>query len=153
MLMHWHGETNWIEALYVTLPGVGMGMLQCTTFVHLAACADKSESALVSTMWFLARMSASWWEQVCLCHLSTSWSQRSSNKEWGNRMIKQRFEKSRFAPKIRIFMFAQIIRRIMSDIQAIRRLPATIVAVASKAYVDVLLASNGQLDFLESKLE
>lgn len=55
MLLRWHGSTNWLEALYVSLPGVGMGIIQSATFIHLAASVGHSEMAIAGTTWFLAQ--------------------------------------------------------------------------------------------------
>lgn len=55
MLLRWHGSTNWAESLYVSLPGVGMGIIQSATFIHLAASVDHSEMAIAGTTWFLAQ--------------------------------------------------------------------------------------------------
>jgi hypothetical protein len=54
MLLRWHGKMFWPEALYVTLPGSAMGVLQCATFMHLAASLDRSGTAIAATTWFLA---------------------------------------------------------------------------------------------------
>lgn len=55
ILLRWHGHTNWFEALFVALPGFGMGVIQSSTFIHLAASLDHSEIAIAGTTWFLAQ--------------------------------------------------------------------------------------------------
>jgi predicted MFS family arabinose efflux permease len=55
ILLRWHGKMYWLETLYVALPGLAMGVLQCATFVHLAASLDRSETAIAATAWFLAQ--------------------------------------------------------------------------------------------------
>ncbi|KAH8170351.1 major facilitator superfamily protein [Sarocladium implicatum] len=55
VLLRWHGSTGSMEALYVLLPGVGMGIVQATSFMHLAASVDHDEIAIAGTAWFLAQ--------------------------------------------------------------------------------------------------
>ncbi|KAH8660573.1 major facilitator superfamily domain-containing protein [Xylariales sp. PMI_506] len=55
ILARWHGNIQWYEALFVALPGAGMGIIQSTTFVHLAASLEPSEIAIAGAAWFLAQ--------------------------------------------------------------------------------------------------
>lgn len=55
ILARWRGDIGWPDSLYVTLPGMGMGILQSTTFIHLAASLEHSEIAIASASWFLAQ--------------------------------------------------------------------------------------------------
>ncbi|KAH6986479.1 major facilitator superfamily domain-containing protein [Ilyonectria sp. MPI-CAGE-AT-0026] len=55
VLLSWRGNTNWFQALFVSLPGVGMGIIQSSTFIHLAASLDHSQIAIAGTTWFLAQ--------------------------------------------------------------------------------------------------
>lgn len=55
ILLRWNGRINIFESLYVVLPGFGMGTIQSSTFVHLAASLDRSDMAIAGTTWFLAQ--------------------------------------------------------------------------------------------------
>lgn len=55
ILARWHGSIKWYESLFVALPGAGMGIIQSTTFVHLAASLEPSEVAIAGAAWFLAQ--------------------------------------------------------------------------------------------------
>ncbi|RMJ17737.1 hypothetical protein CDV36_002563 [Fusarium kuroshium] len=55
IFLRWRGSTRWFDALLVALPGTGMGVIQSTTFVHLAASLDRSEIAIAGASWFLAQ--------------------------------------------------------------------------------------------------
>lgn len=55
ILARWRGDIGWPDSLYVTLPGMGMGILQSTTFIHLAASLEQGEIAIASASWFLAQ--------------------------------------------------------------------------------------------------
>ena len=55
LLLRWHGHTQWYDNLLVMLPGVGMGVTQSTTFIHLAASLDQAEVAIAGSSWFLAQ--------------------------------------------------------------------------------------------------
>jgi predicted MFS family arabinose efflux permease len=55
LLLRWHGNTHPTEAFYVVLPGVGMGIIQSASFMHLAANVEHHEIAIAGTSWFLAQ--------------------------------------------------------------------------------------------------
>lgn len=55
ILLRWHGKITFYDALYVALPGMGMGVIQSATFIHLAASLEQSEVAVAGTSWFLAQ--------------------------------------------------------------------------------------------------
>lgn len=55
IFLRWRGSTRWFDALLVSLPGTGMGVIQSTTFVHLAASLERSEIAIAGASWFLAQ--------------------------------------------------------------------------------------------------
>lgn len=55
ILLRWHGKIAFYDALYVALPGMGMGVIQSATFIHLAASLEQSEVAVAGTSWFLAQ--------------------------------------------------------------------------------------------------
>ncbi|KAJ4245523.1 hypothetical protein NW762_014032 [Fusarium torreyae] len=55
ILLFWHGKVSWFQALFVALPGMGMGIVQSSTFIHLAASLDNSEIAIAGASWFLAQ--------------------------------------------------------------------------------------------------
>jgi sugar phosphate permease len=55
IFLRWNGHINLLESLYVVLPGFGMGTIQSSTFVHLAASLDRSDMAIAGTAWFLAQ--------------------------------------------------------------------------------------------------
>ncbi|KIW21654.1 hypothetical protein PV08_02234 [Exophiala spinifera] len=53
ILLRWHGTTHWIELTYFFLGGFGSGVIQSTSFVHLAASLDQSEIAIAGTVLYL----------------------------------------------------------------------------------------------------
>lgn len=55
IFLRWRGSTRWYESVFVALPGMGMGIMQSTTFVHLAASLEQSEIAIAGSSWFLAQ--------------------------------------------------------------------------------------------------
>lgn len=55
VLVRWRGVTSWPEVLYIFLGGFGMGIVQSTTFIHLAASLDQSEMAIAGTTLYLAQ--------------------------------------------------------------------------------------------------
>lgn len=55
ILVRWNGPLNLIESLYVLLPGFGMGTIQSSTFIHVAASLDRKDMSIAGTVWFLAQ--------------------------------------------------------------------------------------------------
>lgn len=55
IFLRWRGSTEWYESVFVALPGMGMGIMQSTTFVHLAASLEQSDIAIAGSSWFLAQ--------------------------------------------------------------------------------------------------
>ena len=55
VLVRWRGSTSWPEVLYIFLGGFGMGIVQSTTFIHLAASLEPSEMAIAGTTLYLAQ--------------------------------------------------------------------------------------------------
>lgn len=55
MVIRWHGSTSWADSSCVFLAGLGMGISQSSTFVHLAASLENSELVLAGTTWFLSQ--------------------------------------------------------------------------------------------------
>ncbi|KAJ4045409.1 hypothetical protein NW756_013451 [Fusarium oxysporum] len=54
MLLRWHGQTNWLESLYVFPGGLGMGVAQSAAFIALQASIDPKDKAAASSGIFLA---------------------------------------------------------------------------------------------------
>ncbi|PNP79470.1 hypothetical protein FNYG_07086 [Fusarium nygamai] len=54
MLLRWHGQTNWLESLYVFPGGLGMGIAQSAAFIALQASIDPKDKAAASSGIFLA---------------------------------------------------------------------------------------------------
>lgn len=51
--IRWTGHTKWYESIYIFLGGFGMGIIQSTTFIHLAASLEATELAIAGTTLFL----------------------------------------------------------------------------------------------------
>ena len=55
VLLRWHGATGWSNVWYTFFGGFGMGTIQSTTFIHLAASLDQSEMAIAGTALYVAQ--------------------------------------------------------------------------------------------------
>jgi len=55
VLLRWHGATGWSDVWYTFFGGFGMGTMQSTTFIHLAASLDQSEMAIAGTALYVAQ--------------------------------------------------------------------------------------------------
>lgn len=53
--IRWTGHTKWYESVYIFLGGFGMGIIQSTTFIHLAASLEATEMAIAGTTLFLSQ--------------------------------------------------------------------------------------------------
>ncbi|KAF5016751.1 hypothetical protein F66182_11458 [Fusarium sp. NRRL 66182] len=54
MLLRWHGQTNWLESLYVFPGGLGMGIAQSAAFIALQACIEPRDKAPAASGLFLS---------------------------------------------------------------------------------------------------
>ncbi|KAF4945099.1 hypothetical protein FSARC_14521 [Fusarium sarcochroum] len=54
MLLRWHGQTNWLESLYVFPGGLGMGIAQSAAFIALQASIDPKDKAAAASGIFLS---------------------------------------------------------------------------------------------------
>ncbi|KAF5653743.1 major facilitator family transporter [Fusarium heterosporum] len=54
MLVRWHGETNWLESLYVFPGGLGMGIAQSAAFIALQASIEPKDKAAAASGIFLS---------------------------------------------------------------------------------------------------
>ena len=55
MIIRWRGITNWYETMYIFLGGFGMGIIQSTSFIHLAASLPQNDIAIACTTLYLAQ--------------------------------------------------------------------------------------------------
>ncbi|KAF4961861.1 hypothetical protein FSARC_10019 [Fusarium sarcochroum] len=128
ILVFWHGKVYWFQALFVALPGMGMGIVQSSTFIHLAACLNNSEIAIAGASWFLA--------QNIGVLIGASFSTASIN----------------YALKLSLDNLLngvegkeQIIKHATSDVKYIQGLPHNVWTLVTKAYVQAISCSHGSL--------
>uniref|UniRef100_A0A8H7NPR9 Major facilitator superfamily (MFS) profile domain-containing protein n=1 Tax=Bionectria ochroleuca TaxID=29856 RepID=A0A8H7NPR9_BIOOC len=124
----WRGSTSWYTSLLVALPGAGMGILQSTTFLHLAASLDPSDIAIAGSAWFLAQnvgillgasMSTTVINSVVQNYLQVSLEGLDAKEE--------------------------IIRKVRTNVDNIRHFSEPIRKVVKAAYIHGLCSSNGLL--------
>lgn len=53
--IRWTGHTKWFESIYIFFGGFGMGIIQSTTFIHLAASLEAADMAIAGTTLYLAQ--------------------------------------------------------------------------------------------------
>ncbi|KAM0547519.1 hypothetical protein ACHAPJ_010392 [Fusarium lateritium] len=128
ILVFWHGKVSWFQALFVALPGMGMGIVQSSTFVHLAACLDNSEIAIAGASWFLA--------QNIGVLIGASFSTASINYA-----LKVSLEKLLDGVEGK----EQIIKHATSDVTYIQGLPHNVWALVAKAYVQAISCSHANI--------
>ncbi|KPM35909.1 hypothetical protein AK830_g10653 [Neonectria ditissima] len=125
ILLRWHGTPNWFESLFVCLPGIGMGVIQSATFIHLAASLRHSEISIAGTAWFVA-------QNVGIL-VGASFSTTLIN-----RVLQSRLQTLLATHENKY----EIIKNATSNIEYVQTLPDAMWALVSKAYADALLCSN-----------
>jgi MFS family permease len=55
LIVRWHGNTNWLESLYIFPCGFAMGALQSALFISVQASIDPSFSAIAASVLYLAQ--------------------------------------------------------------------------------------------------
>lgn len=126
VLVRWRGATNWPEVLYIFLGGFGMGIVQSTTFIHLAASLEQSEIAFAGTALYLAQnVSVLVGIQVSTTALLARFR---IGLEAGLEGVKHK---------------SKIIEEAVSDVRYIWRLPHNIKQIVIRSYVDGLRYTYG----------
>ncbi|KAF2683010.1 MFS general substrate transporter [Lentithecium fluviatile CBS 122367] len=54
LILRWHGNTNWLESLYIFPGGFAMGVIQSTLFINVQAAIDPAHSAVAASSLYLA---------------------------------------------------------------------------------------------------
>lgn len=149
ILARWRGDIGWPDSLYVTLPGMGMGILQSTTFIHLAASLDHSEIAIASASWFLAQnigvlVGASFSTATINYVLGMALDRALEGVADKNEvMIHQQNLSWQFIVDENTLIIVKIIRNVLSNVQYTQNLPKAIWCRIAGAYVNAIAASNG----------
>ncbi|WAO91780.1 MFS domain-containing protein [Fusarium falciforme] len=125
IFLRWRGSTRWFDALLVALPGTGMGVIQSTTFVHLAASLDRSEIAIAGASWFLAQNIG------VLMGASISTATINYALRHGLETLLRGVESR-----------DEIIRNITSNVEYTQNLPEHLWVLVSKAYIRAIACSN-----------
>ncbi|KAI8663416.1 MFS domain-containing protein [Fusarium keratoplasticum] len=123
--LRWRGGTRWFDALLVALPGTGMGVIQSTTFVHLAASLDRSEIAIAGASWFLAQNIG------VLMGASISTATINYALRHGLETLLRGVESR-----------DEIIRNVTSNVEYSQNLPDHLWVLVSKAYIWAIAYSN-----------
>ncbi|KAH7087357.1 major facilitator superfamily domain-containing protein [Paraphoma chrysanthemicola] len=53
LILRWHGNTNWLESLYIFPGGFGMGIVQSALFISVQAAIDPSFAAIAASTLYL----------------------------------------------------------------------------------------------------
>lgn len=53
LILRWHGNTNWLESLYIFPGGFGMGVVQSALFISVQAAIDPSFAAIAASTLYL----------------------------------------------------------------------------------------------------
>jgi hypothetical protein len=54
LILRWHGNTNWLESMYIFPGGFAMGVIQSTLFINVQASIDPAHSAVAASSLYLA---------------------------------------------------------------------------------------------------
>jgi MFS family permease len=131
LILRWHGNTNWLESLYIFPGGFGMGIVQSALFISVQAAIDPSFAAiaastlyLTSSVGFLAGMAGV--SAVLQGTLRHSLDQRlgklglESDKKW------------------------RIIEHAISDVHYADKAKAVIAKAVTSSYIDALTWTHGE---------
>ncbi|KAJ4372895.1 hypothetical protein N0V83_003186 [Neocucurbitaria cava] len=53
LILRWHGDTNWLESLYIFPGGFGMGIVQSALFISIQAAIDPAFTAIATSTLYL----------------------------------------------------------------------------------------------------
>ncbi|KAH7310578.1 major facilitator superfamily domain-containing protein [Stachybotrys elegans] len=126
MVIRWRGSTAWYDSMVTILGGLGMGITQSASFIHLAASLDAKEIAVASMSWYLS-MSVGMLVGINLFN-ATYHASLHSFMQANLRGVKDG---------------DQIIRGALSDISYIAKLPQDIKGLVIRSFVNTLTLTNG----------
>lgn len=148
ILLRWHGTTHWTELIYFLLGGFGSGVIQSTSFVHLAASLDQSEIAIAGTCLYLTQnifmlVGIQGATAVLQPHLKASLERDLSGVE--NKAKAGLCECGTLSTLYSMLTVGQIIKQVTSNIELIWHFPDYIKKTVLRDYFDSLTAAYGKI--------
>lgn len=130
LILRWHGNTNWLESLYIFPGGFGMGIAQSAVFISIQAAIDPSHMAIATSNLYLTSHIGTTAGMAGVNAILQS-TLRSGLKE---RLIKLGFEGT---------AMRKIIKHAVSDIHYADNASPSIAEAVTRSYIVALMWTHG----------
>jgi MFS family permease len=132
LILRWHGNTNWLESLYIFPCGFAMGTLQSALFISVQAGIDPVFAAIAASMLYLAQPTGN------VAGLAVASAVLQGNLQQG---LSQRLGKLGFAEKTK----KKIIEHVVSDVHYVHEAAPPISNAIIGSYIEALTWTHGEI--------
>lgn len=130
LMLRWHGNTNWLESLYIMPGGFGTGIAQSALFISLQAVVNPEHMAPAVSMMYLSTR---------VCMMTGLVSSSATMRQFLRIGLKTRLDHLGLDPVRR----DKVIAKAVSDVSYVGRTHGTLREAVVGAYVDGLWYSHG----------
>jgi MFS family permease len=130
LILRWHGNTTWLESLYIFPCGFAMGTLQSSLFISVQAGIDPIFSAVAASMLYLAQPTGN------VAGLAVASAVLQGTLKQG---LSQRLEKLGFEEKTK----KKVIALALSDVHYINKAKIPTAKAIIESYIDALTWTHG----------
>lgn len=131
LALRWHGDTNWLESLYIFPCGFAMGIMQSALFIGIQAGIAPEYSAIAASMLYLTQPTGN----VAGLAVASAVLQETLRKGLGLRLEELGYDGK---------MKSNIIRKAVSDVHYVYRATPQVAKAVVGSYVDALTWTHGK---------
>lgn len=132
LVLRWHGDTNWLESLYIFPCGFAMGIMQSTLFISIQAGVAPEFSAIAASILYLTQPTGS----VAGLAVASAVLQGTLRKGLGLRLGKLGYDgKTK----------SKIIEKAVSDVHYVDTATPQIAKAVIGSYIDALTWTHGKV--------
>jgi MFS family permease len=131
LVLRWHGDTNWLESLYIFPCGFAMGIMQSTLFISIQAGIAPEHSAIAASVLYLTQPTGN----VAGLAVASAVLQGTLRQGLGRRLEELGYEGK---------MKSGIIGKAASDVHYVDRATPQVAKAVIGSYVDALTWTHGK---------
>ncbi|KAH4085759.1 hypothetical protein HBI67_099330 [Parastagonospora nodorum] len=132
LILRWHGDTNWLESLYIFPCGFAMGIMQSALFISIQAGIAPEYSAIAASVLYLTQPTGN----VAGLAVASAVLQGTLRQGLGRRLEELGYEDK---------MRSRIIGKAVSDVHYVDRATPQVVKAVIGSYVDALTWTHGKV--------
>lgn len=130
VILRWHGNTNWLESLYILPGGFGLGIAQSALFISVQAAIDPAYTAIAASTLYLTSSIGSLAGMAGISAVLQAALRRQLNQRLGNLGFSEQLRQ-------------EIIDHAASDVHYIDHATSAVATAVTKSYVDAFTWTHG----------